>query len=102
MVWIIAATALAWGFARVLEAPRWVEWCIPLVALGVTALCLVALPGDSAFRQSVAGGARALGVLALVVVPVAGYLVLVRRLKAKVQPQGSKAAVITDLSLIHI
>ena len=97
MLQILAAALLAWGFARVLDAPRWVERSIPLVAITAVAAVLLLLPAESAFRQGVAGGIRTLAVFGGIAVPLAAYLYFVRRLKARAGPESVRRDHVTGM-----
>ena len=93
MLLLLAAAGLAWGFARVLDAPRWVERSIPPVVLAVMALAMVALPAGHPFRDSIASGVRGLLVLTLIALPFVGYALLIRRIRRRTMPEAAPAPI---------
>lgn len=92
--------AVAWGFARVLDAPRWVARAIPLVLIAVMLASQILLPAGAPLRDSVGAALRALVFLGLASLPVLGYRWLLRRLRARqgqgVQPRPSGFVLIDD------
>ena len=80
---LLAIAALAWGFARVLDAPRWTGQAILLALLLIAAASQLLLPPEAPLRQSVGGAARAGVWMALIAVPVLGYRWALRRLRAR-------------------
>lgn len=80
---LLAAAALAWGFARVLDAPRWTGQAILLALLLVAAASQLLLPPEAPLRQSVGGAARAGVWLVVIAIPVLGYRWVLRRLRAR-------------------
>jgi len=80
---LLAVAGLAWGFARVLDAPRWTGQAILLALLLVAAASQLLLPPEAPLRQSVGGAARAGAWLVVIAVPVLGYRWVLRRLRAR-------------------
>ena len=80
---LLAAAALVWGFARVLDAPRWTGQAILLAVLVIAAASQLLLPPEAPLRQSVGGAAQAGVLLAVIAVPVLGYRWVLRRLRAR-------------------
>ncbi|WP_112320480.1 hypothetical protein [Oceanibium sediminis] len=80
---LLALGALAWGFARVLDAPKGAIRAIPMVMVLVALLSQVALPETAPFRQSVGGALRLMVYAAILAVPVLGYRTVLRRLRAR-------------------
>ncbi len=83
VIGLLALAGLAWGFARVLDAPRWAGQAIALATVLVMLAALVVLPPDAPFRQSVAGSVQGLVVLGALAVPVLFYRSLLRRLRRR-------------------
>ncbi|NNU78880.1 hypothetical protein HMH01_00380 [Halovulum dunhuangense] len=92
MLGLLLFAGLAWGFARVLDAPRWTGQAIVLVVVLIMLASQVALPPEAPFRQSVGGSIRALVVLAIAAIPFLGYRWLLRRLRARHVPPPTAAA----------
>lgn len=80
---VLAAAGLAWGFARVLDAPRWTGRAILLAVLVIAAASQLLLPPGAPLREGVGSAARAGAWLAVIAVPVLGYRRLLRRLRAR-------------------
>lgn len=86
VVGLIAVAGVAWGFARVLDAPRWTGRAILLATVLVMAASQLLLPPEAAFRQSVGGALRLLVILGIAAVPVLGYAFVLRRLRDRAAP----------------
>ena len=86
---LLTLAAIAWGFARVLVAPRWVVRAIPLVLFGVMLASQLLLPPDAPMRESVGGALRTLALLGMLAVPVFAYFRVLDRLrKSNARPDG--------------
>lgn len=94
---LAAIAALAWGFARVLDAPRWAGQAILLATVLIALAGLLLLPPGAPFRESVGGSVRAAVFVAIAAVPVLAYRRVLRRLRpgrgAPVQVTGRPAVV---------
>ncbi len=105
---VLVVAALGWGFARVLDAPRWAGPAILLVVVIIAALSQIALPPEAPLRQTTGGAVRALVWLAAAAVPILAYRALLRRLRGAVpaptpHPQGfviipEDAALVEDIA----
>lgn len=86
MLGLLAIAGLAWGFARVLDAPRWTGPAIALATVLVMMGGLLFLPPEAPFRQSVAGSVRTLLLVGALAVPVLGYRALLARVRQRAAP----------------
>ncbi len=92
MLMILAIAALAYGFARVLDAPRIVTAMIPLGAVLAMASALLFLPPDHAMRQSVSGSVQLVLIFAIIGVPLLVYMRFLKRLRQAREPQIVKTS----------
>ncbi|MSU92281.1 hypothetical protein GE300_22385 [Rhodobacteraceae bacterium 2CG4] len=90
---LAAIGLLAWGFARVLDAPRWSGRAILLALVLVALAGLLLLPPEAPFRQSVQGTVRFALVAGIVAVPVLVYRRGLRRLRARRAPAAAPAGI---------
>ncbi|MEM8788932.1 MAG: GNAT family N-acetyltransferase [Pseudomonadota bacterium] len=92
IIGLLAMGGLAWGFARVLDAPAWVVRSIPLVLVVIVMLAQILLPVDAPFRQTTGAALQAVFWLAVAAVPVLGYRWLLRqaRIRAGTAPEAPK------------
>jgi len=84
-IWSIAVLyGLAFGYARVFNAPRWVYFLLPALALLIIALSQT-LPDSHMFNQSVRDDLVGLFWLGVIAVPVGGYAMLIRLARKKAE-----------------
>lgn len=78
---LLVMAALAYGFARVLDAPRWAGPAILLAVVVIAALAQLLLPTEAPLRQSTSAVTLALLWLGVAAIPVLGYRAVLRRLR---------------------
>ncbi|KQI69125.1 molybdopterin biosynthesis protein [Loktanella sp. 3ANDIMAR09] len=91
MIMVFAMIGAIWGIGAVMKAPRRGRWIMTFVLLGVVILTHLVLPADNALRQATGGDARLWLLLIAAGILIKGYSVILRRLKARVQPVETQA-----------
>lgn len=84
---LLTGGALAWGFARVLDAPPWSGRAILLVIVLIACFAQIVLPESAVLRRSTGGAVTAALWLGVAAVPILAYRWGLRKLR---QPQAPK------------